>query len=575
MDKDKLVNSDLPIVTEYNDLYENSDIEEVFEHAKNNDPIAIYELAYRYRCGEGGVKEDVQKSMMLYSKVLEYQRNTCAMYRLGYAYANDIMGEENRAKCVPYFQAAVELGDADSAVKLGILYEFGDCVEESYDKALELYNFAIENGRKDAYYNAGEIYRYKDMMPKAIECYNKALESGQLAAALPLGWFYEDGEYVEKDDKKAFELYMQAYEDGNPDSLYYLGRMYYLGKGTEVSYAKAFPLLKEASDQGNKDANCFLGSMYGCGVEGVVEENIDKAMEYLSDVSELWEVNAWYTKGHLYLLENNIEEGKKWIIKAAEAGHEEAAQLMEQLTSPSKTLQELAEDGSDPYAMIKYAGEVFSNTEKGGIHKALEIITKAEQLYPNNLDVKEMYARILFIRGHVETKIGAYDDAFITLKKCIETIDMLKRHNYKPDAVREIEIDACMECGEMASRKNEYELTLKMLERTDFHKYPYAVVLIALTHMENSYKYAHFVRDDVDRINRALDTNNWRQDTEKAAAYYILSVIYANGTPNRLSANVNYAYECIQRCAEIDYGMAEYELKKYSKGLFGKITYRN
>lgn len=575
MDREKLRDNQLPLVTEYNDLYEESKIEEVFEHAKNNDPIAIYELAYRYRCGEGGVAEDMQKSMALYKKVLEYQRNTCAMYIIGNAYVNGVMGEDIRAEGVPYLQVAVELGDADSAVKLGILYEFGDCVEENYDKALELYNFAIEKGRKDAYYNAGEIYRYRDMMPQAIECYNMALANGQYAAALPLGWLYEDGEYVEKDDKKAFELYLQAYEDGNPDSSYYLGRMYYLGRGTEESDAKAFPLLKEASEQGNEDANCFLGSMYGWGVKGVVEKNIDKAMEYLSNVSDLFEVNAWYTKGRIYLSENNTEEAKKWLAQAAEAGHKEALEILEQIDASRKTLEEIAEEGRDPYAMIKFAGTVMSDTDGGGIHKALEIISKAEQLYPDNLDVKEMYARLMFIHGHIENKIGAYDDSFMTLKKCVAAIDVLKGNNYKPDVVREIEIDACMECGEMASRKNEYELTLKMLERTDFHKYPYAAVLKAITHFEHAAQFGACISNDISEIHSVLGNSNWRAAFEEASAYYVLSVIYAYGVQGYVAVNVPYAYECIQKCASIDNELAESELKKYSKGLFGKITYRN
>lgn len=574
MNKNDLVNSGLPLVTEYNDLYENASLEEVLKQADNNDPVAFYEAAYRYRYGEEGAEIDIPKAVELYKKVLKYQRNTSAMYKLGYIYLTGEMGCENESECVVYFEAAAELGHPGSAIQLGILYEYGDYVEKDYDKALELFNFAIASGRNDAYYNAGEIYRHKDMIDEALKCYKIALENDNLSAALPLGWFYEDGIGVEKDEKKAFEYYKQAYEDGNPDSAYYLARMYYLGRGTEESDAKAFPLLKEASEQGNKNANCFLGSMYGWGVEGVVEKNIDIAMDYLSNVSEAFEVNAWYTKGRIYLSENNIEEAKKWLTKAAEGGQEEARQILEQLSVPRKSLQELAEEGSDPNAMIKFAGMVLSDTEKGGIHKALEIITKAEQLYPNNLDVKEMYARIMFIHGHIENKIGAYDDSFTTLKQCVATVDVLKRNNYKPEVVRDIEIDACMECGEMASRKNEDELTLRMLARTDFQKYPYAAVLIALTHLENPYKYAQSVHDDIAIINRAIDTNNWRNDTEKAAAYFVLSVIYAHGTPNILPANVNYAYECIQKCAEIDYPMAENELKKYSKGFLGKITYR-
>jgi tetratricopeptide (TPR) repeat protein len=287
--------------------------------------------------------------------------------------------------------------------------------------------------------------------------------------------------------------------------------------------------------------------MYGYGIEGVVEKNIDMAMEYLSDVSKEFEVDAWYAKGNIYLSEGNIDEAKKWITKASE-------------------------EGNKPDAMIQHAKLLLS--EKDGINKAAEIITRAEQLYPGNLDVKKMYARIMLIMGDIQHKIGIDDDALTTLRRCVEAVDVLKRNNYKLDEIRKIEIDACMDCGEVACGKNEDELALTMLARTDLQKYPYAAVLIVLIHIDSPYKYSKNVNDDIAMINRAIGTNNWRNDVEKATAYYVLSIIYAHGTPNILPANVNYAYECIQKCAEIDYQLAESELKKYTKGFLGKITYK-
>lgn len=464
MNKEMLLNNKLPIVTEYDDRYENADIMEVLRQAENNDPVAIYELAYRARKGEGGVKKNIHRSMELYKKVLEFQRNICAMYWLGRAYRSGEMGEENKAECVCYFEAATELGDPDSAVQLGLFYEFGDYVDKDYDKAFELYSMAVKGGRKDAYFNMGEIYRYKNMIGEAVQCYNLAMENGNLSAALPLGWFYEEGIGVEKSEEKAFELYQQAYEDGDPDSIFYLGRMHYLGKGTEENDAMAFCLLKEASERGYKIANCFLGSLYAAGIEGVIEKNSDIALEYLSDVTEDYESDAWYIKGRIYLSENNMDEARKWFSKAAEAGNEEAAEILEKMPEQGKSIKELAEDGSDPYAMIRYTGMVLSDKEKGGISKAVDIITRAVELFPDNLDVKEMYARIMGIEGHILCQIGAYEDSAVSLKKCLDTIEILKYYNFNPEAVRKIEVGACMTYGELANRKDMDDLALEMLE---------------------------------------------------------------------------------------------------------------
>lgn len=44
---------------------------------------------------------------------------------------------------------------------------------------------------------------------------------------------------------------------------------------------------------------------------------------------------------------------------------------------------------------------------------------------------------------------------------------------------------------------------------------------------------------------------------------------------NYSNLDVNYAYTCIQKCSEIDSEMAASELRKYTKNLFGKVTYRS
>lgn len=574
MDKSMLLNEELPLVTEYNDKYENADIAEVVAKAEANDPVAIYELAYRYRCGDGGAPQDIARSMEMYSKVLQFQRNIGAMYRLGYACWKGDLGEKRIMDCISYYEAAIDLGDADSAVQLGLIYEYGELVPQDYDKALELYFFAIDNGRKDVYYNAGEIYRYRALHEKAIEYYNIALENGNIQAALPLGWYYEDGIGVEKDDKKAFELYKLAYEDGNPDSTFSLGRMYYLGRGTEENDAEAYKLLLEASQNGYKAANCFLGSMYGYGVEGVVEKNLEKALEYLSNVSKTYEVNSWYTKGCLYANARMMDDAMIWLTKAAEAGDENAAKVIEQIKTPKKSLQELAEEGKDPNVMMQYAAVAFTNPEQGGFNKAVETIERANELFSDNLDVKEMYARFMFLKGHIGRKIGAEDDAYTYLRISVETVDLLKRYNFKPDKVRETEIDACMELAEMASRRNDDDLSLRMLERTDVHKYPYATVLKAITHFGHVERFCSCISDDISEIHSVLGSSNWREPFEEASAYYALSIIYAYGVQGYVEANVPYAYECIQKCASIDNELAAPELRKYSKGFLGKVTYR-
>lgn len=573
MDANELINSSLPLVTDYDDKYKKSAIEEVMDKSKS-DPAAMYELANRYRLGEGGVERDALKSYELYKKVLQHQKNTYAMYWLGLMCVNGNLGEDKANESYPYFYAAYSLGDADSAVWLGIMYADGKVVEKDYDKALEYYQYAVAHGREDAYCCIGNVYRYKSQFAEAVQFYQKCLDTGHMDAATPLGWLYEDGLGVEKSDTKAAELYQMGYDAGEPWATFNLGRMYYLGKGIKEDAALAYKLLKEASDNGDRDANAFLGTMYGYGVNGVVEKDLALAFRYLDDVSETFQANAWYARGLILAKENCRDEALMWLNKAVEAGNTNAPRAIAQLNAPKRTLQQLAEEDHDPGAMIKYAMEMMEDTEQGGINKSVELIQQAHGIYPDNLQVTEFYVRIMFIYGHIGRKIGDYDEAYRTLGDVVRQIDILKRHNYKPEGIRQQEIDACMEYGELAYKRDEDQLAINMFARTDKVKYPYVSVMLILTYFKYGATYADQISGEVTNILKALNGSNWRQELERAAAYFVLSVVYATGVGSGIQVDTTYAYKCIQKCAEIDYEMAKDELPKYSKGFFGKITYR-
>lgn len=569
MDLQKLLDSEKTLVSSYDDKYENVDIMEVEKLAESNDPEALYELAYRCRCGEGGAEKNLLRSMELYKRVLEYQKNVNAIYRIGYGYLTGVMGEDKKHQCIPYFQAGVELGHGGSAMQYGLLFEYGNFVERDLNKALDLYEFAAKHGREDALYNMGEIYRLKGDITQAIDCFEKTIENP--GSMLALGWFYEDGEGVPQDDKKAFELYKGAYEAGHPDSCYFLGRMYYLGKGTGEDEKEAFRLFGEASKNGNCDANIFLGTMYGYGVEGIVDKNLDLAMNYLDNVSEVFKVQAWVIKGKLFLIEKNVEQASVWLEKAHAAGNEEATQILQQLSTRPKSTLELAEEG-DLCAMIQISNYYLADKEHMDSAKAVEWARKAVKQYSDSVEALENLSFILGFVGHVRYKVGAVDDSFAMMQEAISLCEKLRRMNFNSNKVRNTENDCCMDCGEIAWRKDKYDLALELLQRVDKQKYPYAAVLILSIHSNNAKRFEQEVSKDIEAVNLLLTSDSWRDKSELAGAYYFLSICYVYGIGT--AKDVKRAYEYIQKCAEVDYGIAEAQLRKYHKGFFGGVTYR-
>lgn len=519
---------DLPVVTNYDGRYVHLSLEELNELCLKKDPIALYEKGNRLRVGKE-MKKDIEQAMQCYEQVLKVQKNIGAIYYMGRICLEDLQS----ADCEKYFRLGSSLGDAYCSYEIGEMYRYGNFVTKDLEQAIDFYKLSAEQGYADSLVSAGEV------------CMNN------------------------KEYDRALKFFMSAYKNGDPVAAFYIGRMYYYGTGVEENDDKAFFYLKIASDKNIKDANAILGAMYGFGMG--TEKDIDKAMQLLNDVTEGNEAFSYNMKGRIMIGEGNNEEGKKWLQKSAELGNEDAQRLLSE--GVGKTDEELANEGADPYAMIRYSAKLMSS-QKPDIHKALEVLSRANQLFPDNVDVKEKYANMLFLHGHVERKIGATQQAYGTLRQCINEIDLLRSKSCNIEHLNSLEIDACMEYGELAFAAKNYELALSMFKRTSWDKYPYAAVMTVSIHMDNSQQFGNDIEKETSFLVRATSSDKWREPTELADAYFTLSVIYSTGISNHIKADVNYAYVCIQKCADIDPELAKSELKKYTKHLFGNITYK-
>ncbi|RIB04062.1 kinase-like domain-containing protein [Gigaspora rosea] len=85
-----------------------------------------------------------------------------------------------------------------------------------------------------------------------------------------LGYCYQHGIEIDKNEKKAFTYYQKSANMNNSDGMYYVGHCYYLGIGVEIDKKKAFVYYLKSAKSGNsmvifKTAVCYR---YGIGVEG-------------------------------------------------------------------------------------------------------------------------------------------------------------------------------------------------------------------------------------------------------------------------------------------------------------------
>ncbi|RIB26462.1 hypothetical protein C2G38_2163301 [Gigaspora rosea] len=96
-----------------------------------------------------------------------------------------------------------------------------------------------------------------------------------------LGYCYEYGIGIEKDENKAFIHYQKSADMKNPNGMYKVGYCYYLGIGVEKDNYKAFEHYKKSAEMNHlngifKTAICYY---YGVGVE----TNEDKFLEWLDN----------------------------------------------------------------------------------------------------------------------------------------------------------------------------------------------------------------------------------------------------------------------------------------------------
>ena len=110
-------------------------------------------------------------------------------------------------------------------------------------------------------------------------------EQGDATAQVQLGWMYNNGEGVVKDDKQAAAWYRKAAEQGNTIAQAQLGNMYRLGKGISQSCIMAYMWLDISARGGNAAAKDLRRAV----AEGMSPAEIAEAKR----MSAEWRPGKW------------------------------------------------------------------------------------------------------------------------------------------------------------------------------------------------------------------------------------------------------------------------------------------
>ncbi|MBQ7734278.1 MAG: sel1 repeat family protein [Synergistaceae bacterium] len=128
-----------------------------------------------------------------------------------------------------------------------------------------------------------------------LSCIREKAMAGDVVAQFKLGYIFERGLGVAKDDAEAFKWYSKAAGCGHPCAQFFIALMYNEGRGVEKNDFLAAKWLRRAAVRGNKEAQYLFGKKVYYG-EGVTQ---------------------------------NETAGLKWLRAAACGGHAEAKKFLD------------------------------------------------------------------------------------------------------------------------------------------------------------------------------------------------------------------------------------------------------
>ena len=138
---------------------------------------------------------------------------------LGNAYYGGRLGlVKNVKKSAKIWKRAVELGEVDAMVDLGLLYENGSGVKLDKKKAVQLYRAAADRGDAFGQINLGSLLYSEEKFEEAFRYYALAANQGFTDAEYNLGCCCRDGTGTEVDLGKARYWFERAAAKGNENA---------------------------------------------------------------------------------------------------------------------------------------------------------------------------------------------------------------------------------------------------------------------------------------------------------------------------------------------------------------------
>ena len=242
-------------------------------------------------------------------------------------------------EAVRYITQAAKAGDTAAQLLAADIYA-GRYLTVARDDA-KMVDFlwqAATNNEPEALAKIGFCYEEGIGLPRdqtlAIKWYTKGADLGSPEAMVNLGSCYSQGKGgLARDDKVAVKWYERGAEQNYPLAWHNLGIAYLTGRGVKEDPVKAAEYFEKAAKANLPSAQYHLSVMYERGMG--VPENPELAYFWCHKAALQGDTDAYVDLGYYYLTGNGVKsdmtESKKWFTRAAERQHPEGKRALKEL----------------------------------------------------------------------------------------------------------------------------------------------------------------------------------------------------------------------------------------------------
>lgn len=199
--------------------------------------------------------------------------------------------------------------DANARFILGVAYENGCHVSQSWSNAAYWYQEALNMGCSAARYYCAEAAfcaAYDATSPEEwVRLLQQSAQNGNPIAQNNLGKLYADGEYVPRNAQEAGAWFLRSAEAGYPVAQYNMGIYYMHETGEKQDFEAAFKWFYEAANQGYAMAQYYVGWFYECGLLG--DKDYDEAIKWYSWAVEQGNCCGQHALGHCYEVGHGVD----------------------------------------------------------------------------------------------------------------------------------------------------------------------------------------------------------------------------------------------------------------------------